>query len=197
MNRRALATGILVAWGLLVAWHVRREYFEPELTRLAAATLTLAPGTHFYSLRMGSQAIGLSSSRLDTVPEGFLLEDQMNLELQALGQSGGIVARSRVILSRTLTMQEFSFSLDSDAGSFAASGEVEGTPSSTSGSMAGEARNGSTSEFRKHLSSHRPFRSASRRGGSSGKGGRSAFPSLILLPSPSGPWTSRCSKRWS
>ncbi|MEX1257554.1 MAG: transglutaminase-like domain-containing protein [Gemmatimonadota bacterium] len=126
MNRRALATGILVAWGLLVAWHVRREYFEPELARLAAATLTLAPGTHFYSLRMGSQAIGLSSSRLDTVPEGFLLEDQMNLELQALGQSGGIVARSRVVLSRTLTMQEFSFSLDSDAGSFAASGEVEG-----------------------------------------------------------------------
>jgi len=126
VNRRTLAGGILLAWVLLLAWHVRREYFQPELTRLAAATLTLAPGTHFYSLRMGDRAIGLSSSRLDTVPEGFVLEDQMNLELQALGQSGGVVARTEVVLSRTLTMREFSFTLDSDAGGFAAEGEVEG-----------------------------------------------------------------------
>ncbi|MEX0856410.1 MAG: transglutaminase-like domain-containing protein [Gemmatimonadota bacterium] len=126
MSRRGLAIGILALWVVLLSWHVRREYFEPELTRLAEATLTLAPGTYFYALRMGDQTIGISSSRLDTIPEGFLLEDQMNLDLQAMGQPGAVTVLTQVVLAPTLTMREFSFSLSSTAGDIQASGTVQG-----------------------------------------------------------------------
>jgi hypothetical protein len=127
VSRRALlGVAILVLWVGMLGLQLRREYFQPELTRLARATLTLDPGTHFYSVRMGGQAVGTASSRLDTVPEGFLLEDMLDLELQAMGQPGGAVARTRVSLSPTLTLLDFHFSLTSEVGRFAAEGVVEG-----------------------------------------------------------------------
>ncbi len=129
MTRRGwLGVLILVLWGTTAGWHVRREYFQPELTRLAAATLTLDPTTNFYSLHMGGQAIGIASSRLDTLPNasGFVLEDVMSLELQAMGQGGRAVANTEVHLSRTLQMSRFRFSLDAAGGAFSAEGEVLG-----------------------------------------------------------------------
>ncbi len=126
MGRRSLGLAILVFWGAMVGWQVRREYFQPELARLAAATRALAPGTYFYTLEMSERAIGLASSRLDTVAEGFVLEDLLNLELPALGQTGSAVARTRVDLSTTLAMQGFDFSLSSEVGRFAATGAVTG-----------------------------------------------------------------------
>ena len=74
----------------MVGWKARDEYFQPELARLAeAAALSLAPGINFYSLTMGDRTIGQATSRLDTLPDGgFELEDFMNLELPALGQTG-------------------------------------------------------------------------------------------------------------
>lgn len=118
--------GILAIWLGMVGWQVRREYFRPELARLAEAALTLAPGTNFYTLEMGGRAVGLATSRLDTVPGGFLLEDLLSLELPALGQTGTAVARTRVNLSPSLVMQDFSFSLDSEVGRYAVTGEVLG-----------------------------------------------------------------------
>lgn len=127
MSRRmVLGCLILLFWLAMVGLHVRREYMQPELTRLALATLTLAPGTHFYSVRMGGQPVGTASSRLDTVPGGFLLEDMLEIELQAMGQRGTAVARTQVVLAPTLTLLEFHFSLTSEAGRFAADGVVEG-----------------------------------------------------------------------
>jgi len=126
MTRRGLGILVLAGWVCLLAWHVRREYFQPELARLAAGVLTLAPGTHFHLLKMGDQSIGISSSLLDTVPEGFVIEDQMNLDLLALGQAGGAVAQSRVVLSPLLQMKEFSFSMNSGGQGFSADGVVEG-----------------------------------------------------------------------
>jgi transglutaminase-like putative cysteine protease len=125
-RRTVLAVTILVLWAGMVGWHVRREYLQPEMTRLAMATMTLAPGTSFYSLQMGGQAIGIASSQLDTIPEGFLLNDIMNLELQAMGQEGRAVVRTRVVLSPTLQMKEFAFALESGVGTFVADGTVEG-----------------------------------------------------------------------
>ena len=127
-RRMVLAVAILVLWAGMVGWHVRREYFQPELTRLVMATMTLAPGTSFYSLQMGGQAIGIASSRLDTIPEGggFTLNDLMNLELQAMGQGGRASVRTEVALSPTLQMDSFDFALESEVGLFRARGEVEG-----------------------------------------------------------------------
>ncbi len=124
--RPLLAWAILLVWLGLIGWQARREYYQPELARLAEAALSLAPGVNFYTLRMGDRAVGLATSRLDTVPGGFVLEDLLSLELPALGQTGTAVVRTRVALSSALVMTEFSFSLDSDVGRYEATGSIEG-----------------------------------------------------------------------
>ncbi len=127
MRKRVFGTTIVLIWMGMVGWKARDEYFQPELARLAeAAALSLAPGINFYSLTMGERTIGQAMSRLDTLPDdaGFELEDFMNLELPALGQTGVAVARTRVRLSPALVMEEFSFTLDSEVGRFEAAGEL-------------------------------------------------------------------------
>lgn len=125
MTRRIMALAIVAGWLGMVGWQVRREYFQPELTRLAEAAMALAPGVNFYTLRMGDRPIGQATSRLDTVPGGFELEDVMILDLPALGQTGSAVARTQVNLSPALVMESFSFSLDSEIGRFRADGVLE------------------------------------------------------------------------
>ncbi len=124
MGKRILRSAILLTWLAMVGWQVRREYFQPELARLAAAALSLAPGIHFYTLTMGDHNVGQATSRLDTLPDGFELEDVMVLELSALGQTGTAVARTSVKLSTSLVMETFTFSLDSEVGRFEASGRL-------------------------------------------------------------------------
>ena len=122
MRRIHLAAVVLATWFAMIGWQARREYFQPELTRLAEAALSLAPGVNFYTLRLGDRTVGQATSRLDTVPEGFELEDLMILDLPALGQTGSAVVRSLVSLSPALVMESFFFSLDSDVGRFRADG---------------------------------------------------------------------------
>jgi len=124
MRRRFLAAVILLVWIGMVGWKIRREYFQPELTRLAEATLSLAPGVSFYTLTMGGHSVGQATSRLDTVPDGFEMDDVMDLRLPALGQTGSAVARTSVKLSPALVMESFTFSLDSEVGRFEASGTM-------------------------------------------------------------------------
>jgi hypothetical protein len=124
--RRLLAGGILLFWLGTVGWHVRREYGQPEMVRLAESALSLAPGVSFYTLSMGGRTVGLATSRLDTLPDGFVLEDLLTLELPALGQTGMAVARTQVNLSPGLVMRDFAFSLDSEVGRYEATGMVEG-----------------------------------------------------------------------
>ncbi len=124
MLKRIVGPLIIVTWLVMVGWQVRREYFQPELTRLAAATLGLAPGVNFYTLTMGARTVGQATSRLDTIPDGFVLEDVMILELPALGQTGTAVSRTLVELDRALVMRTFRFTLDSDVGRFESTGEV-------------------------------------------------------------------------
>ena len=122
MRRIHMSALVLVIWLVMIGWQVRREYFQPELTRLAESALSLAPGVNFYTLRLGERTVGQATSRLDTVPEGFRLEDVMVLDLPALGQTGTAVVRTMVKLSHSLVMESFSFSLDSEVGRFRAAG---------------------------------------------------------------------------
>jgi transglutaminase-like putative cysteine protease len=124
LGRRIVGGAIVLFWLFMVGWQVRREYFQPELTRLTEAALSLAPGVNFYTLTMGGRAVGQATSRLDTLPDGFVLEDVMSLELPALGQTGVAVARTSVKLSPALVMESFSFSLESEVGRFEAEGSL-------------------------------------------------------------------------
>ncbi|MEX0936180.1 MAG: transglutaminase-like domain-containing protein [Gemmatimonadota bacterium] len=124
--RRSLGVLVVLVWIGLVGWQVRWEYFQPELTRLTRAATALDPGTYFYSVAMQGEVVGISSSRLDTVPEGFRIDDMVTLELHSMGRPESAVARTRVTLNPALQMEDFSFSLTSGAGDFSAEGTVEG-----------------------------------------------------------------------
>lgn len=124
LNRRSLAFGILAIWIGVVGWHVRREYFKPEAARLAEGARSLAPGTYFYTVRMGGQAIGHAQTRLDTVPEGFVFSDLVVLDVPALDTLHRAVAQTRIELGPSLQLQRFDFALDSEIGKFTARGEL-------------------------------------------------------------------------
>jgi hypothetical protein len=127
VTRRALVgTIVILGWLATLGWQVRRAHFAPELTRLAEAMLTLDPGTHFFEIRMGERTIGTSSSRLDTIPEGFRLDDLTQLDLVAMGEAGSAILRTSATLSHTLRMLDFDFVLQSGAGGFEARGRVDG-----------------------------------------------------------------------
>ncbi|MGI9627223.1 MAG: transglutaminase-like domain-containing protein [Longimicrobiales bacterium] len=125
-GRKVLAASILLLWFATVGLQVRREVFQPELARMEEAALFLSPGVNFFTLEAQGRSVGLATSRLDTVPEGFVLEDFMSLELPALGQTGRAVVRTEVEVSKALVMQSFVFSLDSEVGKYEARGTVEG-----------------------------------------------------------------------
>ncbi len=122
VTRRIVGVLIVAIWIGMIGWQIRREYYQPELTRLAEATLSLAPGVSFYTLQMGERSVGQATSRLDTVPDGFVLEDVMSLELPALGQTGTAMVRSAVQMTRSLEMKTFDFVLESSVGRFEANG---------------------------------------------------------------------------
>lgn len=124
MRKSVLRIAIVLIWIGMVGWQARDEYFQPELARITEAALSLAPGISFYTLSMGDRTVGQATSRLDTLADGFELEDLMSLELPALGQTGIAVARTRVKLSPALVMESFSFTLDSEVGRFEANGTL-------------------------------------------------------------------------
>lgn len=108
----------------MVGWHVRREYFKPEATRLAEGARSLAPGTYFYTVRMGGHAIGHAQTRLDTIPTGFVFSDLVVLDVPALDTLHRAVAQTRIELSPSLQLQNFDFALDSEIGKFIVRGLV-------------------------------------------------------------------------
>ena len=124
--RRFIGAAIVVVWIGVLGMHVRREYFKGEEVLLTEGARALAPGSYFYTIRMEGRAIGLSTSRLDTVPEGFVFEDMTRLDVPALGEMNRAMARSHVVLGPSLTVLSFEFDLDSEVGRFRVTGETHG-----------------------------------------------------------------------
>jgi transglutaminase-like putative cysteine protease len=120
---------ILTAWVLVLAWQVRRNYFRPISVLLAEASANIVPSSSFYAIKLGGAQIGYAASRLDTLPDGFLLEDDMRLRVTALGSAVPAIARTQVWLDKDLGLRSFSFSLRSDFGSFEVDGVMEGDSS--------------------------------------------------------------------
>lgn len=122
--RRLLAFGVLAAWLLVLGMHVRREYFRSASEVLVAGARTLAPGSHFYLVRLDGDVIGIAQVRLDTVPGGFRFDDQIMLDVPALGKVHRTQTRTRVELDSALALRRFDYDLVSDIGRFAVTGVV-------------------------------------------------------------------------
>jgi transglutaminase-like putative cysteine protease len=122
--RRTLGVLVLALWVVVVGFHVRREYFRSEALVLAHGARWLGPGTYFYTVELQGRAIGLATSRLDTIPEGFLFEDLLQLDVPAMGQVQSAVIRTRARLGRALDLLDFDFRLQSGAGDYRVAGEA-------------------------------------------------------------------------
>lgn len=120
--RSLVGSGILALWVGVLGLHVRREYFRSEVDRIEAGARSLAPGSYFYVVRMNGGAIGTASARLDTLPDGFRLDDDLMLDVPALGSVERATARTRIELDRTLVLRNFAFRMDSRIGSFGVEG---------------------------------------------------------------------------
>jgi hypothetical protein len=123
---RRLGALVLVLWLVVLGWHARREYFRPVALRLEAGARLLEPGSHFYLARMGGHAIGVATSRLDTVPGGFRFTDQLMVDIPAMDAMHRAVVLTSVELTPALALREFAFQLDSEVGRFEVRGRARG-----------------------------------------------------------------------
>lgn len=123
-KRRTIGLAILAIWISMVALHARREYWKPEAERLALGARSLAPGSHWFIVRMDDAAIGIAQAAFDTLPDGFAFRDQITLDVPAMGRVHRSLAQTRIELSPLLEVRGFRFSLDSGIGRFAVSGVV-------------------------------------------------------------------------
>lgn len=125
-GRRVVPLAILAVWVVVVGIHVRREYFPPLADRIEVGARAIAPGALFFAVKMDGRSIGMAMSMLDTVPSGFVLEDQLTLDVPALGTVQRATARTRLTLTPGLELDGFTFDLDSEAGRYRVRGSAVG-----------------------------------------------------------------------
>ena len=89
-------------------------------------SLTVSPGASYYAITLGGQQIGFASNKIDTLPDALRLEDQMLLQVPALGVIERVDARTEVHLTRALVLTGFDATLRSSSARFAARGQVLG-----------------------------------------------------------------------
>jgi transglutaminase-like putative cysteine protease len=122
--RTVVGTGILVAWAGVIGLHVRREYFKTSTVLLTEGARSLAPGRYWYAVRMNDATIGMGSSGLDTVAGGFRFDDDLTLDVPALGKTHRSRAITDITLASDLSLRSFNFNLTSEIGNFIVSGKA-------------------------------------------------------------------------
>src|SRR5215204_5491199 len=124
-RRRTLGAAILLLWAAVVGWHIKREYFKPAALVLAEGARSLAPGSHFYVVKMNGAAIGFARSRFDTLATGFVFDDNIVLDVPALDTVHRALASTRIELGRSLHLKSFRFDLTSVIGRFHVVGSMQ------------------------------------------------------------------------
>ena len=115
MNRRGLlAAGILLAWLGGVGMLVRREYFRPQIDRLAEAALRITPDAVFYAVMQGDRQVGFASSTIDTATAEIEQRDYLVADIPRGSGTHRAEVRSNVILTRTLRLKSFDLEYDVD-----------------------------------------------------------------------------------
>jgi transglutaminase-like putative cysteine protease len=117
---------VVGAWVLGLVFLAKREYWRPRGEVIADAGQRVPPGASFYTLTMAGQQIGYASSTIDTTTDDIRFQDVMVVEVPALRELHRTDVRTEALLTRTLRLKTFKATLQGDAGSFTARGEVSG-----------------------------------------------------------------------
>ncbi len=126
MNRRIVAAVLVGAWLVGLGLLVKRQYWRPRGEALAEAGQRVPPGSSFYTLTMAGQQIGYASSTIDTTADDLRFSDVMVVEVPAMRALHRTDIRTEAVLTRTLRLKTFKATMQGDAGTFVARGEVHG-----------------------------------------------------------------------
>lgn len=127
MSRRAwTAAAILVLWAVGLAALVRRQYFQPNVDRLAEAGTRVTPGAVFYAVLRGGHQVGFASSTVDTIVDGITSTDYLLADVPDGARTRRVQARTTVVTSRALHLRHFDIDVQSDSAPFHAEGRVVG-----------------------------------------------------------------------
>jgi len=107
MNRRFLATGILVVWLGSLGWLIKRELGQAGMNLLLNEALNVSPGATYYRLSLGEVQIGFQSLSVDTIADTVRVSDLTLLNIPADGRGQRIEARTSANLSRSLRLRSF------------------------------------------------------------------------------------------
>jgi hypothetical protein len=126
MTRRAMVGGaIIVAWLVGLALLVRREYFRPQLERLAEAALRVTPATVYYAVMQGDRQVGFAQSQIDTMEAAIHVSDYLVADLPVGGKARRTTARTNVTLSRALRVRDFDVAVNTESAPLRAGGRIE------------------------------------------------------------------------
>jgi Transglutaminase-like superfamily len=141
MNRRGVVAGaILVGWIAGLGLLVRREYFRPQVERLAEAAMRVTPGPSYYAVLQGGRHIGFASTTVDTGTNEITVNDYLVADLPVGGRTHRATARTAVNLTRGFRVRDFALDLTAGAGPIKATGRVDGDSVVTLVVRAGTAR---------------------------------------------------------
>jgi transglutaminase-like putative cysteine protease len=141
MSRRGILAGvILVCWIAGLGLLVRREYFRPQVERLAEAAMRVTPGPTYYAVLQGERHIGFASTTVDTGVNAITVSDYLVADLPVGGRTHRATARTTVNLTRGFRVRDFTFDLAAGAGPIKASARVDGDTLVTVVVRAGLAR---------------------------------------------------------
>ena len=126
MSRRGrIAVGVLALWLIGLAALARRELFRPMVERLAMAATRVAPGGTYFAVHQDGEQIGFASTTIDTTEASIVVSDYFVAELPVSGRYQRASATTRINLSRSLRLRDFSFRLEADGGPVETTGVIE------------------------------------------------------------------------
>ncbi len=121
-----VAGAIIVAWLVGIAFLVRREYFQPQIERLAEAATRVAPGVVYYGVMQRDRQVGFASSTVDTTSTSIAVTDYLVADVPVGGKGRRATARSTVTLTRGFRLLKFDLSIDAEGTPVRAGGRVDG-----------------------------------------------------------------------
>ena len=125
MSRRGkIAVGILALWLVGLAALARRELFRPMAERLALAATRVAPGGTYFAVHQDGEQIGFASTTIDTTEASIVVADYFVAELPVAGRYQRATATTRITLSRSLRLRDFSFRLEASGGPVETTGVI-------------------------------------------------------------------------
>jgi hypothetical protein len=117
---------IIVAWLAGLALLVRREYFRPQIERLAEAATRVSPAVVYYGVMQRDQQVGFASSTVDTTTSSIAITDYLVADMPVGGKSRRATARTTVTLSRAFRLVKFDLAIDAEGAPVRAGGRVDG-----------------------------------------------------------------------